>query len=253
MTHSPKRSPKISWPRTFGIAGVRIRRVLRTRLALAAVTMSLLPWLLVESASLAARLASLAEFTVVGLTVVAAGSVSDDLDSGEYAIASSHDCSPLDMLAGHTLASFGVTTAIVLLQLPIALAGTDMPGIARLLVSFGWLAALLAGWLGMQLLLATFLEGKSNAVAMIGVLAIVPLLSSGTLVSDLPAPLAGFTRGVLQLLPQVAQVTAMFAAALDGAPGPGRVRVVLLLSPIIYFVLASIRLYRIEPAGRLTQ
>ena len=63
---------------------------MRTRLALAALVLALMPWLLVDSSSLVARFSSLTEFTLVGLTLIGAGALSDDIDSGEYAIAHGH-------------------------------------------------------------------------------------------------------------------------------------------------------------------
>lgn len=253
MTRRGLDTSPISWMRAFAVARVRVQRVLRTRLALASLVLTLTPWLLVDSASLVVRISSLAEFTLVGLTVIGAGVLSDDVDSGEYAIVLSHGCSPFDVLAGQSAASLGLTAILVLLQLPIALAGTATPGIIPLLSSIGWLAALLASWLGMLLLLATMLEGKANSVAMMGMLAIVPLLQSGSLGDHLPPAIAKLLRAGVQLLPQLQQATTMFAAVLGRVPAPASLRVVLLGSPILIFALASVRLYRLEPAGRLTQ
>jgi hypothetical protein len=239
--------------RAFAIARVRVHRVLRSRLALAAGVLALLPWLLVDSDALVARMSSLAEFTLVGLTVLGAGALSDDIDSGEYAVAVSHECSPLDVLAGQSIAAIGSTTVLVALQLPLAFTHTTIGQFSPLVLSFAWLAALLAGWIGLMLLLATFLEGKSNAVAMGGVMAIVPLLLRGGVLEHLPPSIASFLRAVLQLVPQLAHVTAMFRALLGGTAQPNAAPLILLVSPIIFFALASVRLYRLEPAGRLTQ
>jgi hypothetical protein len=105
----------------------------------------------------------------------------------------------------------------------------------------------------MLLLLATVLEGKANAVAMIGVLAVVPLLVDGSLMDRLPPAVAEVARDVLQVVPQLKHATTMFSATLGAHAAPMSVRVVLLLSPFFYFTLATARLYRLEPAGRLTQ
>lgn len=246
------RSP-VSSTRIFAVAGVRVRRVLRTRLALAALILALMPWLLVDSASFLPRVSSLAEFTLVGLTMIGAGAPSDDIDSGEFAIVLTHECSPLDVLAGQAVASFLLTAILVVLQLPIAFAGIVMPNALQLVFVFAWLAALLVSWLGLLLLLATILEGKANAVAMIGVLALVPLLQAGSLVDRLPRSLAAIARGPLELLPQLEHATSMFSAAVGGPPAPAVAPLVLLLSPVVYFTLAAVRIYRLEPAGRLTQ
>lgn len=243
----------MSSTRILAVARVRVHRVVRTRLALAALILVLLPWLLVDSASLLARISSLAEFTLVGLTMIGAGALSDDIDSGEFAIAMTHDCSPLDVLAGQTVASLILTAILVVLQLPVAFAGIVLPHASQLVLLFAWLSALLASWLGLLLLLATILEGKANAVGMIGVLALAPLLQAASLVDRLPRALAAMARGGLELLPQLEHGTTTFSAALGGPPAPAVAPLVLILSPIVYFTLAAVQIYRLEPAGRLTQ
>lgn len=241
-----------SFRRIAAFARVRVRRVIRTRLAIVALILALLPWALVDSPALMARLSALTAFTIVGLTVIAAGAIGEDIDSGEYAIALTHDSSPLDLLAGQAAASLVLVTVLVALQLPIALAGTTIPRIVPLLLCIVWLAALLAGWLGLMLLLATFIEGKGNAVAMIGVL-VVPFVADSGLLDRLPQLPATIARNALQLLPQANHATTMFRAVLSRSPTSAFAPVVLIVSPFLYFALASYRLHRVEPAGRLTQ
>lgn len=253
MTSYPAPLRRISITRVGAVARLRVRRAVRTRILPAALVLTLAPWALVEGATLVGRLASLAMSTVVGLTVIGAGAIAEDLDSGEYAIAITHDTSPLELLAGQACASLALAGALVALQLPIALRGTPpVPSVAPLLLCIGWLAALLAGWLALMLLLATFLEGRANAVAMIGVL-FLPLVLNAAVLERLPRLPAVIITNVLELLPQPSHATAMFRAMLYRSPAPATVPIVLLASPFIYFALASIRLRRLEPAGRLTQ
>ncbi|HWE43605.1 MAG TPA: hypothetical protein VG432_13935 [Gemmatimonadaceae bacterium] len=252
MTNEPAMRPAVSLTRIAAVARLRLRRVVRTRLVLVALVLALLPWAIVESSSLIARLAALTSFTVVGLTALAAGAIADDLDSGEYAIATAHDVRPIEVLGGQAAAALGLAAALVAIQLPIAFDGSAIPAIAPLLLCMGWLAAFLAGWLALMLLLATLLDGKGNAVAMIPVLFLPLALGAGVL-DRLPHLPAMLVRGVVQLLPQVDQATAMFRVALNRSPAPAAAPFVLLASPFLYFALASIRLRRIEPAGRLTQ
>lgn len=251
MTDQTSARPAISLSRIGAIASVRTRRVVRTRLALAALVLALLPWALVDGHVLVARLSSLAEFSLAGLTVLGAGAIGDDLDSGEYAIAMTHDISPIEMLAGQAAASLALGALLVALQLPLALAGIAIPQVVPLLLCMVWLAALLAGWLALMLLLATFLDGKANGVAMIGVL-FLPVIDAGVL-ERLPHAPAVAIRNVLQLLPQLSHATAMFHLLLYRAPATMVAPFVLILSPLFYFAWASYRLYRFEPAGRLTQ
>ncbi|MFL5563308.1 MAG: hypothetical protein ACJ79K_17725 [Gemmatimonadaceae bacterium] len=197
-------------------------------------------------------MSALVEFTLVGSTVLAAGAISDDLDDGEYAIALAHDASPLEVLLGQGAASLAFASVLVMLQLPLALVGAaskDIPAISICLVA---LVVLLAGWLAFMLLLATFLEGKANAIAMIAVL-FVPLLLESGLLDRLPRALALTTRHALQLLPQATHATSVFRSVAFRTPIAMDHPVVLVCSPFLYFALASYRLHRLEPAGRLTQ
>jgi hypothetical protein len=126
-----------------------------------------------------------------------------------------------------------------------------IPSVVPLLLCMVWLAALLAGWLALMLLLATFLDGKANAVAMLGVL-FLPIVDA-TLLERLPHAPAVAVRNALQTLPQLSHVTTMFRVLLTRSPGTAVAPLVLILSPLFYFAWASFRLYRLEPAGRLSQ
>ena len=252
MTHGPATRPMVSLKRVAAVARLRVRRAVRTRLLLVALVLALVPWAIVENTSLIARLSALTSFTVVGLTALAAGAIADDLDSGEYAIVMSHDAAPVEVLGGQAAATLAFTTVLVAIQLPIAFNGIAIPAIAPLLLCTAWLAAFLAGWLALMLLLATLLEGKANAVAMIPVLFLPLVLNAGVL-DRLPHLPSVMIRGALELLPQVGQVTTMFRAILARSPAPATEPFVLLASPFLYFAAASVRLQRIQPAGRLTQ
>ena len=242
-----------SWARIRAIASVRVRRVIRTRIAIAAVVLALMPWLLVDSLALLPRLVSLVEFTLVGLTVIAAGAVSEDLDSGEYAVIVTHDASPVDALAGQGAASLALTGLLVSAQLPIALSTAALPAPLALVQCMAWLGALLVAWLAVMLLLATFLEGKANAVAMAALLVLVPLVDGPAVLGRLPGAIATLAHAALQCAPRASHVTAMFRAVLEHRSAGVFPPLVLLLSPVLWFTLAALRLQRLEPAGRLTQ
>ena len=248
--HEPRRM--FSFVRVRAIATTRIRRVVRTRIALAAVVFALLPWAVVETHTLLGRLSALTEFSVVGLTVLGAGAISDDLDSGEFAIVVSHDVSPFEILVGNAVVSLALAAALVAAQLPIALAGASIAPVASLLSAVAVLMLLLAGWLALMLVLSTFLEGKANAIAMVVVL-FVPFVLDFGLLAQLPRQVAWLAEHAIRLLPQVDQATTLFRALLYRSPPPTLDIVVLVTSPFLYFALASFRLFRLEPAGRLTQ
>ncbi len=235
------------------IARIRFKRVLRTGLGVAALLIAAVPWLLVEGTTLFARMSALAEFSVVSLTVLAAGAIADDIDSGEYAILLTHGVSAIEAIAGGAIGTLALGVAIVALQLPIALHGVVTWQLTTMLLCMFWLAALLAGWLGVMLLFATMLSGKANAVAMVGLLIAVPVaLGSGLLERIPPAP-AAVLRSALQAMPQLNHVNAMFRGVIYRSPASPLAAVVLLTSPIVWFTFAAVRLHRIEGAGRLTQ
>lgn len=247
---SPSRLRHMS---VLAIARVRVLRVLRTGLGFAALLLAIAPWLLVERSTLYARLSALAEFTVVGLTVLAAGAIADDVDSGEYAILRTHGASAIEVIAGGAIASLALSLILVAVQLPIALHGVAVWHPRALLLCMAWLASLLAGWLGMMLLLGTILPGKANAVAMVGLLIAVPVgLATGVL-DRLPAVPAALVRSGLHVLPQLDHANAMLRSAVYRTPASPLAAAVLLASPVVYVALASFRLNRLESAGRLTQ
>ena len=253
MTNEPtsRALPRLSC--VVAIARIRIKRVLRTGLGAAAVLITVAPWLLVEGATLFARLSALAEFSVVGLTVLGAGAIADDIDSGEYAILLTHGVTALEAIAGGAIASLALGLVTVAVQLPIALHGVVAWQLTTLLLCLFWLAALLAGWLGIMLLFATILSGKANSVAMVGLLIAVPVgLGSGLLERVPPAP-AAVVRSALQAMPQLNHVNVMFRSVIYRSPASRLATVVLLTAPIVWFTLAALRLNRIEGAGRLTQ
>jgi hypothetical protein len=248
--HPPRRA--FSVLRIRAIAATRIRRVVRTRIALAAAVLALLPWSIVDSPLLVGRLSTLAEFSVVGLTVLAAGSIGDDLDSGEFAIAVSHDVSPLEILIGNAAASLLLASLLVAAQLPLVLLGVAAPDPRTVVPCVLALVPLFAGWLALMLLLGTFLDGKGNAIAMVAVL-FVPFALQLGLLARLPSRMASIAEQVIRVVPQVNQVTALFRALVERAPVPVLDLAVLIASPFIYFAFATYRLHRLEPAGRLTQ
>ncbi|HEX8850397.1 MAG TPA: hypothetical protein VF761_12750 [Gemmatimonadaceae bacterium] len=237
--------------RVGAVARLRARRQIRSRRLLLAALMALLPWLAIDAAQLLPRIAALTEFTIVGATVLVAGALADDLDGGQYAIALTHDCLPLDALLGELIAGLVLSLLLVLLGLPFVLQAVTVARIGALLLCLVWLVALVAGWVSLMLLLATTLHGVGNGVAMIPLIFALPILSSATILGRLPAQLAGVARFALQLVPAPQQAGRMYEAILLGAAAPRIAAYALLAGPFVYFTVAAARLARIEPAGRI--
>jgi hypothetical protein len=241
----------LSLERVRALAVLRLRRLVRSRRLALATLMTILPWLVVEQTLLVARLAALTEFTVVGLTVLVAGALAEDLDGGQYAIALTHDCRPVEVLAGEFASALTTALVLVALQLPIALRGVATPNIVALLLCLAWLATLLAGWISLMLLLATMIEGVGNAIAMIPLLVLPPLLSATTSLDRLPALVAALVRAAQDLVPAPRHTALLYQSLLLGAPFPRVAPLVLSVAPFACFVLAALRLSRMQPAGRI--
>lgn len=240
-----------SWRRVGAVALLRARRLARTRRLLLAALMALLPWLALDGAELLPRIAALTEFTVVGVTVLVAGALADDLDGGQYAIVLTHDCPPLEVLLGEMIAALVLSLLLVAIGLPFALQVATVAQLGALLLCLVWLVALVAGWIALMLLLATILPGIGNGVAMIPLIVALPVLSSTAVVGRLPALLAAAARFALQLVPAPQQAGRMYETVLLGATTPRIAPLVLIAAPFVYFALAAARLARIEPAGRI--
>lgn len=252
MTSLAPVAPRVSLTRIRAVALVRLRRLLRTRRLLLAAVMTLLPWFIVDQTLLVARLSALTEFTIVGLTVLGAGAVAEDLDGGQYAIALTHDCAPIELLAGEAATTLLLAVVLAAVQLPIALGASTVAHVATLLLCLGWLVALLAGWMSMMLLAATAINGVGNAVAMIPLLTVIPILQGTTILERLPASVSAVARFAVELLPTPQQATTMYEALLLGATPPRLAPIALLAAPIGFFALAAFRLARLEPARRLS-
>ena len=252
MSASLPLAPPLSLTRIRAVAVVRLRRLVRTRRLILAALMVFLPWLLVDQTLLVARLGALTEFTVVGLTVLGAGMLAEDLEGGQFAISLTHDCAPLEILAGEAAATLLLTLLLAFAQLPIALGSATVAHLGALLLCMAWLAALLAGWLSLMLLAATVVGGVGNAVAMIPLLTIVPILEGSTILDRLPTGAGAVARFAIQLLPTPHQATRLYEWLLVGATPPRLAPIVLLAGPIVYFALAAVRVSRLEPAARVT-
>lgn len=252
MTREHAVLPAISLTRIRAVAVVRLRRLARTRRMILATLMAFLPWLLVDQSLLLARLSALTEFTVVALTVLGAGALAEDLDGGQFSIALTHDCTPVEILAGEAAATLLLTILLAAAQLPIALATATAVHLGALLLCLAWLVALLAGWMALMLLAATAVGSVGNAVAMIPLLTIVPILEGSAILDRLPAAAGAVVRFCIQLFPTPHQARRMYESLLVGATAPPLAQIVLLAAPVVYFALAAARLSRLEPAARIS-
>lgn len=251
MTGTATSSAPFSLVRARAIAVVRARRLVRTRRVVLAAVLALLPWLAVGDVPLLARVGALTQFTVVGLTVLAAGAIAEDLDGGQYAVALTHGCSPIEAMLGETAATLLLALALTGAQLLFVIRHETIVELGLLLICLGWLAALLAGWMAVMLLVATLARGVGNAIAMIPLLTVVPLLATTGALDHLPAPVAAPLRALIQLLPTPQLVSEIHRSTFLGSAPPRSAMIVLLISPVVWFAAAALRLARLEPAARV--
>ncbi|HEX2780714.1 MAG TPA: hypothetical protein VHM30_14530 [Gemmatimonadaceae bacterium] len=240
-----------SFARAGAMAVVRARRLLRTRRLLLAAVMAILPWLAVGDVPLVVRLGALTQFTIVGLTVLGAGAIAEDLDGGPYAIAFTHSCSALEAMAGEAATTLLLTTGLAVAQLPFVLRHDTLVDIGIILMCSASLATLLVGWLAVMLLAATVARGVGNAIAMIPLLTVVPVLAGTDVLEPLPASLAVPLRTLAQLLPTPQLASEVYRWILQGGEAPRAAIAVLLLSPVVWFTVAAAHLRRLEPAARI--
>ena len=235
------------------VARARVRYVVRSRAALVAFFLAVLPWFALDRHDADAELGLLTGSVLVGMLASASGVVADSLDNGSYCIGVLHGVTPIEMLLGE--ATGALSGLIPVVGAFTALSSTAFNGVPlpALLSAFAWLVVLLLGWLGIMLVLGTALPGKGNAIAMIPLLVAFAFPSDALPVDSWPPLLARVARTSWDAMPLQSHATAMYAAVLHGATPSPMAPVALLLAPPLYLTLAAIRLSRLEAAGRFAR
>ncbi|HVD05857.1 MAG TPA: hypothetical protein VNB89_07565, partial [Gemmatimonadaceae bacterium] len=242
-----------AFARVLCIARTRVRYLARSRAALVAFLLAVLPWFALDRHDADAELGLLTGSVLVGMLASASGVVADSLDNGSYCIGVLHGVTPIEMLLGE--ATGALSGLIPVVGAFTALSSTAFNGVPlpALLSAFAWLVVLLLGWLGIMLVLGTALPGKGNAIAMIPLLVAFAFPSDALPVDSWPPLLARVARTSWDAMPLQSHATAMYAAVLHGATPPPIAPFALLLAPTLYLTLAAIRLSRLEAAGRFAR
>ena len=235
------------------VARVRVRYLVRSRVAIVAFVLAVLPWFAVDRHDADAELGLLTGSVLVGMIASASGVVADLLDDGFYCVGVLHGARPLDVLLGEAI---GALVGLVPVVAAFAfLSSTAFAGesLATMLAALAWLALLVLGWLGMMLVLGTALPGKGNAIAMIPLLVAFAFPSDLLPVDSWPPLLARVARTAWDAMPLQSHATAMYSAVRHGTTPPAMAPFALLLAPPICLTLAAIRLSRLEAAGRFAR
>ena len=235
------------------VARTRVRYLVRSRAALVAFLLAVLPWFALDRHDADAELGLLTGSFLVGMLASASGVVADSLDDGCYCIGVLHGVTPIEMLLGEAAgALIGLIPVVGAFTVLSSTAFNGVP-LQALLAALAWLALLLLGWLGIMLVLGTALPGKGNAIAMIPLLVAFAFPSDVLPVDSWPPLLARVARTSWDAMPLQSHATAMYAAVLHGATPPPMAPFALLLAPPLYLALAAFRLSRLEAAGRFAR
>jgi len=214
------------------VARARVRYLVRSRAALVAFLLAVLPWCALDRHDADAELGLLTGSVLVGMLASASGVVADSLDNGSYCIGVLHGVTPIEMLLGE--ATGALSGLIPVVGAFTALSSTAFNGVP--------LPALLSAF-----------ACKGNAIAMIPLLVAFAFPSDALPVDSWPPLLARVARTSWDAMPLQSHATAMYAAVLHGATPSPMAPVALLLAPPLYLTLAAIRLSRLEAAGRFAR
>jgi hypothetical protein len=239
--------------RVLAVARVRLRYLLRSRVAVVAFLLAILPWFATDRHDLDAEMGLLTGSALVGMLASASGVVSEGLDDGSYCIALLHGVTPLDVLVGESVGALaGMSPIVASFFYLSAPAFAGHPVIASILV-LAWLCVLVLGWLGVMLCLGTLLPGKGNAIAMIPLLLAFAFPADALPVDSWPPLLASAARALWNAMPLQSHATAMYAAILHDSTPPPFAPLALLLAPPLFLALAAFQLSRLEAAGRIAR
>ena len=243
----------LSLRRVHALVSLRLRRLWRTRAALLAAALALLPVLAMSPASARAAFVTTTSALLTAVLVCTAGALADDLESGAALLLVLHEARPIERVLAESLATIVVVAALALIATPLVARALAGAGLRMLLVGGFWTASLVLSWTFLVVLLGCALPGKGNALVLIVPLAAFAIPAAALPLADVPTWLARAVRFTWNLLPLQAHATAIVDALVAQTPLPSTARWVLLASPPLYLTAAVRALSRAEPARRFAQ
>ena len=243
----------LSLHRVHALVSLRLRRLWRTRAAILAAALALLPVLAMSPTSARAAFVTTTSALLTAVLVCTAGALADDLESGAALLLVLHEARPIERVLAESLATIGVVAALALIAIPLVARALAGAGLRMLLVGGCWTATLVLAWTFLVVLLGCALPGKGNALVLIVPLAAFAIPAAALPLDDFPTWLARAVRFTWNLLPLQAHATAIVDALVAQAPLPTTARCVLLASPPVYLAAAVRALSRAEPARRFAQ
>lgn len=248
-----RRCLRSSGHRVRALTTLRLRRLWRTRTALLAAVLALLPVMAAAPATPRAALVVTTGALLTAVLVCTAGALADDLESGAALLLVLHDAQPFERVLAEASATLLVIAALALLAIPMHADAVPSAGWRALSLAACWIALLVLAWTFLVVLLGCVLPGKGNGLVMIVPLAAFALPAAALPLGDAPAWLAAAVRFTWSLLPLQAHATAIVDALLANTSLPATAPVVLLVSPPLYLAAAVRALARVETARRFTQ
>lgn len=244
---------RVSRRRVRALLSLRLRRLWRTRAALLAAALALLPVLATSPTNARAAFVTTTGALLTAVLVCTAGALADDLESGAALLLVLHGARPIERVLAESLATIVVVAALALIAMPLVARALAGAGLRTLIVGGFWTASLVLSWTILVVLLGCFLPGKGNALVLIVPLAAFTIPAVALPLADVPTWLARAVRVAWNLLPLQAHATAIVDALVAQTPLPSTPRWVLLASPPLYLAAAVRALSRVEPARRFTQ
>lgn len=243
----------LSLRRVHALVSLRLRRLWRTRAAVLAAALALLPLLATSPTGARAAFVTMTGALLTAVLVCTAGALADDLESGAALLLVLHEARPIERALAESLATVVVVATLALIAMPLVARELAGAGLRLLVVGGFWTATLVLAWTFLVVLLGCALPGKGNALVLIVPLAAFAIPASSLPLDDLPAWLAGAVRFTWNLLPLQAHATGIVDALVAKAPLPTTARWVLLASPPVYLAAVVRALSRAEPARRFAQ
>ncbi len=172
-------------------------------------------------------------------TIVAAGGLGDDLDSGAIMYDLLASASPADLATGSALgtllalgAPFGLLAAVAA---PLLIPAV---GIATTLLLFAGWGAVTAGWVAVATCVGTVTPGKGNAIVVLPLFMASGLAASDLPIGSLPEAISAPIRAAWSLLPLSSHFGSWNRAVLDLAAWPVVETALLVTVPLVWTAAA---------------
>jgi hypothetical protein len=240
--------------RIFPIALRHLRRIARERLVTWGVILAVVAWvgapaLRPSPAGAAALMLSIALLTTA---LCSAGAIADEMASGAYMLDALHGARPIELVVGAAIGIFAAVLPAALVP-AVGLLTAGEPSLAAALLLIAVVLVATIAWSTLAVMLGTLLPGKGNSAVLVPLFLFGGLAPSELSFGPLPGPLAEALRLAWSALPLHAHVAAIRDQVLTGSHAGSAPWAALIGGPIIFTLLATYRLRRLEAVARWRQ